>query len=31
MQYKPHPYQSRAMDFLRSHDRGALFLGLGLG
>lgn len=31
MRYTPHPYQSRAMDFLRSHDRGALFLGLGLG
>lgn len=31
MHFIPHPYQSRAIDFLLSHPRSMLFLDMGLG
>ena len=31
MQYKPHKYQQIAIQFLREHNRSALFLDMGLG
>ena len=31
MEFKPYPYQQRAVDFVRSHRRCALFLDMGLG
>jgi len=31
MKFTPMAHQAKAIEFLRTHDRGALFLGMGLG
>lgn len=31
MRYKPHNYQTQAIDFITSYDESAIFLGMGLG
>lgn len=31
MRFEPHPYQRRAVDFVKNHPRCALFLDMGLG